>query len=174
MLSIIISAVIAAALSTATCIVLFHKRHGDKNESVKYRKPDEAGDDFLIFEEQGSYKATDVKNDIIYKRLKELMELSKPFLNPSVRMSDIATAIGTNTSTLSSIINRRFNMSFTDMINSYRVKYALEYIIKNPDVTSDSLKKECGFNTTSTFTNAFHRHTGMTPGEYLKKYKAKL
>ena len=174
MITIIITAVITAAFSTTFILLAYHWRHGGKTESTNYTRGDDAGDDHLLFEEPVSYKATDVKNDILFKRLKETMEESKPFLNPNIRMNDIATAIGTNTSTLSSIINRRFNMSFTEMINSYRVKYAIEYIIKNPSVSSDTLKKECGFNTTSTFTNAFHRHTGMTPGEYLKKHKAKL
>ncbi len=176
MITIIITAVIAAILATVCTVLFISRRHSRNNESSQYAKPEDTTkvDDYLIFEEPGSYKATDVRNDILYNRLKELMEMSKPFLNPKVRMNDIATAIGTNTSTLSNIINRRFNMSFTELINSYRVRYALEYIAKNPNVASDKLKCECGFNTTSTFTNAFHRHTGMTPGEYLKKYKAKL
>lgn len=176
MISIIITAALAAIISTVACCLIFHRKHISSHESTRYLKPEDSkkGDDYLIFEEPGPYKATDVRNDILYNRLKELMDTSKPFLNPGVRMNDIATAIGTNTSTLSNIINRRFNMSFTELINSYRVRYALEYISKNPNVASDKLKCECGFNTTSTFTNAFHRHTGMTPGEYLKKYKAKL
>ena len=176
MITIIITAAVAAIISTVVCCLIFHRKHAGSSESTRYAAPEETskGDDYLIFEEAGSYKATDVKNDMLYNRLKELMDTSKPFLSPGVRMNDIATAIGTNTSTLSNIINRRFNMSFTELINSYRVRYALEYITKNPDVASDKLKRECGFNTTSTFINAFHRHTGMTPGEYLKKHKAKM
>lgn len=176
MIPTIIAAAVAAIISTVVCYLIIHRRDAGGTESTRYMKPEENSkdDDYLIFEEAGSYKATDVKNDMLYNRLKELMDTSKPFLNPKVRMNDIATAIGTNTSTLSNIINRRFNMSFTELINSYRVRYALEYITKNPDVASDKLKRECGFNTTSTFINAFHRHTGMTPGEYLKKHKVKL
>ncbi len=123
MIPTIIAAAVAAIISTVVCYLIIHRRDAGGTGSTRYMKPEENSkdDDYLIFEEPGSYKATDVKNDMLYNRLKELMDTSKPFLNHGVRMNDIATAIGTNTSTLSNIINRRFNMSFTELINSYKV-----------------------------------------------------
>ena len=89
------------------------------------------------------------------------------------RDEKIAAGMNTNKSTLSKLINDKFGMNFRQLMNSYRVKEAMEIFARNNDISMEELKKASGFKSISTFTSSFSRFTGCTPGEYCKKVSGK-
>ena len=66
-------------------------------------------------------------------------------------------------------------MSFKDYINQYRIEHYIHRVETDPDVsriTQEALAIQCGFNNRQTFTNAFKKHTSMTPSAYFKEKTA--
>jgi len=71
---------------------------------------------------------------------------------------------------LSKLINSHYKMRFTDLINFHRVEFIKEEIKKGSTkhVTLEGLADEAGFNSRTTFYNAFIKHEGISPLEFLK------
>ncbi|MEO6039760.1 MAG: helix-turn-helix domain-containing protein [Saprospiraceae bacterium] len=102
------------------------------------------------------------------QKIKTLMQESKIFTDPDLKLPALAKQIGLPTHQLSKLINEKFGKSFTDFINEYRVQ---EFIIRMNDNQYKSyslygIALEVGFNSKSSFNAAFKRITGKTPSDY--------
>ena len=60
--------------------------------------------------------------EIDVKRFTRYMREKKPYLNPHLRITDVASDLYTNRSYVSAFINRTYNVNFSHLINSYRLK----------------------------------------------------
>lgn len=103
-------------------------------------------------------------------KLKKYMTEERPFLNPSVTIQDISTAIQIPVRDLSVLINHQLNQHFYDFVNTYRIENAME-ILKDDTkskVTVLEILYEVGFNSKSFFNTAFKKQTGTTPTAYRK------
>lgn len=110
----------------------------------------------------------------ICERLIEHLECDKPYLNPDLKISDIATSIGTNKAYLSKVINNVFDKNFSQLVNWYRIRDAMTFYSSNPNLTITELATKSGFQSMTTFNTSFSRYTGMTPADWCKKYKKEL
>jgi AraC-like DNA-binding protein len=72
---------------------------------------------------------------------------------------------------MSAIINREYDLSFPDFINKYRVNFVIDNknTKKYNQFSLEGLASEAGFNSRSSFTNAFKKVTGETPSTYFKQ-----
>jgi AraC-like DNA-binding protein len=71
---------------------------------------------------------------------------------------------------VSEIINRHYELSFFDLINQFRVN-EVKKRLADPAYNHFSvlaISMDCGFNSKSSFNNAFKKITGTTPSEYRK------
>lgn len=94
----------------------------------------------------------------------------KPYLNPTLTLSNLAMTMGLSEKIISQVINQQYNQNFLTFINSYRVEEAkrlLNDFYKNKS-TMLGISLDSGFNSRSAFYGAFKKHTGMTPTEYCK------
>jgi YesN/AraC family two-component response regulator len=101
--------------------------------------------------------------------MKYLQSEEKPFLNPTISISDVAKLLNVNAQHLSQVINEKAKLNFSDFINSYRIKLAKE-ILNSPEynkLTIDAIAEKAGFNSKSPFYIAFKKHTGMTPKAFI-------
>ncbi|MGX1928836.1 helix-turn-helix domain-containing protein [Flagellimonas sp. 2504JD4-2] len=92
---------------------------------------------------------------------------NKLFLDPNLSLDKVATELQIGVSTLSKVVNEE-QISFSDYINTLRVNES-KRILKDPDFeayTIVAIGLECGFNSKSTFYQAFKKVTGKTPSEY--------
>ena len=64
--------------------------------------------------------------------------------------------------------------NFRQFINSYRIRYSVELMKKNPRLRMDEVATMSGFHSTVTFTMAFKANMGETPGEYAQRLKSNL
>ena len=79
--------------------------------------------------------------------LMEYVEKEKPYLNPSVKIIDVADYLNTNKSYLSKIINAHFRKNFSQFINWYRVRDAMDLFMRNPTVDIQIMaRKSCYIN----------------------------
>ena len=107
--------------------------------------------------------------DSILQRLQQLMEEQKLFLDPDLRLSDLAEELSVSSHQLSRILNENHNQNFNAFLNSFRIAEARTLLVEEPEKTIISIAFDVGFNTKSAFNDQFSRHTGMTPAQYRKK-----
>ena len=109
------------------------------------------------------------KEDILVHLLGYLDNKEKPYLNPKITLHEVSVLLDISPNNLSQVINEKTGLNFNDYINSFRVKEA-KLILSSPEyqkLTIDAIAKNAGFNSRTPFYNAFKKHTGMTPKEYV-------
>ena len=110
--------------------------------------------------------------ELLKYNLEELMYKKKPFLKPGYTIKDLSDELGLPSYQLSSFINHKLGMNFSDYLNQFRIKYCEEIIKKEGGgkLNLQQLAARCGFQNRNTFTTAFKKFTGRTPSEYTKNY----
>lgn len=111
--------------------------------------------------------------DIIMS-LKKAMETDKIYLNPMLGIQDLAKIIGTNKNKLSSIINSYLHISYTAMLNQYRIRESIN-ILSDPKYFSykiETIGEMCGYNNRQVFHAAFKKEMGITPTHFRNINKA--
>ena len=108
-------------------------------------------------------KKTDIYNAIV-----NAMEVQKLFLNPNFKSKDIAEYLKISQTYISQVLNERFNLSFTNLINKYRVEEAKKMFLdkKNNNLTIDGISQNAGFNSVKTFNRVFKKLSGVTPSYF--------
>ena len=115
-------------------------------------------------------EAEDVQQ--LKQKLEILMQAQKPYLDANITNPKLAQMLQTNPTALSRTINECYQLNFFHFINQYRVKEFIRLAIQPQyqQYTYLALAHEVGFNSKSTFNNAFKKVTQMTPREYFKKH----
>lgn len=100
----------------------------------------------------------------------DFMQNKKPYLNSDLSIKDLSDELTIHPKFLSQVINSQLSQNFFDFINQYRVQEAKEIMYKKTDekMTILEILYEVGFNSKSSFNNAFKKHTGKTPTEFKK------
>ncbi|MFW6224591.1 MAG: tetratricopeptide repeat protein, partial [Bacteroidota bacterium] len=105
--------------------------------------------------------------------LLKLLDEQKVYLKQQISQKEMAEILETNTSYLSRIINKHFNLTFSNLINKYRVE-EVQRLLSTEDsrlLTIEAIARECGFHSKSAFQSAFKKFTGMTPSAYLREVR---
>ena len=110
--------------------------------------------------------------ELLKYNLEELMYKKKPFLKPGYTIKDLSDELGMPSYQLSSFINHKLGMNFSDYLNQFRIKYCEEIIKREGGgkLNLQQLAARCGFQNRNTFTTAFKKFTGRTPSEYTKHF----
>ena len=104
------------------------------------------------------------------ERIRALFIDKEFFLNPKLKLSDVAKHIGTNRTYLSNYFNRESGCTFFDYVNDLRIDYACRLLTETDD-TLDEIATNSGFNSLSTFRRAFVSRKHCTPNEYRLRAK---
>jgi AraC-like DNA-binding protein len=102
------------------------------------------------------------------RRLLALFETDRIHLREDLSLRDLAKALGITPHQLSWLINDGLDLSFSDLVNGYRIAVA-KARLADPNLNSATILTvgfEAGFGTKAAFNRAFRKHTGMTPSEY--------
>ena len=133
-----------------------------KHESVL----DELSDSQYI--DMKNNTATITKDTQIGKRIAILFEKEKVYLNPNLKVSDIAATIGTNRTYVSAYFNKETQCTFYDYVNRFRIEYACKQL----DCTDDKIvqiAETSGFNSAQAFIRVFTKIKGISPSKYRKE-----
>ncbi len=113
---------------------------------------------------------SDKHRDSLKDKLTQLMEAKALYANPKLTLAELARHLGTNTFYVSKLINEGFEMSFTDYVNTYRVKaFVKEMENSSKDQTFLYVALKMGFNSKSSFNRAFKKAMGKTPSDYFDR-----
>ena len=97
--------------------------------------------------------------------VQHLFDDERIYLNPKLKLSDVARMVGTNRTYLSRYFNRDSGQTFYDYVNNYRIKHAEQLLVSSP-ATLLEISERSGFNSLSTFRRVFVATYGCSPAEY--------
>ncbi len=129
---------------------------------------------------QGAYRArtpvqyvdSDSRSAQLFNDVVRIMESKKPYLQDDFGVDDLSRMAHTNRMYLSRAINFHSGRNFNQLVNYYRVKYAVELLRKDTRLRMNELSQMCGFHTVVSFNMAFKLNEQMTPSEYVRSLKA--
>lgn len=92
------------------------------------------------------------------------------YTNKDASLDGLASRLKTSPQNLSFFINKKYNMTFSDLVNKNRVNYFFE-IVQNPDYqnfTIDALAKEVGFSSRQHLNKPFKKFHGGNPSDLIE------
>lgn len=105
--------------------------------------------------------------------LEKYMIQEQPYLQPKIKIADLAAELDKKPHTLSKLINEHYGYNFFYFINKYRVEHAVNLMKEenSQSYTLEGIGNLSGFNSRATFNARFKEIKGMTPGEFRKQIK---
>jgi len=100
--------------------------------------------------------------------LLDIMDQEQPYLDPELKLPQLAKRLAISTNHLSQVINNHLHVNFYEFINQYRIRKA-QQLLENPATANNkilNIAMDTGFNSKSSFNSAFKKFTGKTPSEY--------
>lgn len=131
-------------------------------ESIESEKGSETKTSKPLLDQQ---KITTISKDLDLYLTEKL-----PYLNPKIRMPEIAAAIDISPNEFSWYLNEYKKTNFFTFINELRAKYAAQ-LLKNDDYqhyTLEAVGEMAGFKSKTTFYNRFKEIQNVTPSAYRK------
>ena len=104
------------------------------------------------------------------KRLEEAMDENQLFINPDLSLNELSQELALPSRYLSYLINKYHYKSYKEFINQYRIDFFITKA-RSGEVkrkTLLALAMESGFNSKSTFNQAFKNCKGKSPSEFLR------
>lgn len=103
--------------------------------------------------------------------LEQLMRQQKPYLNPKLKVTDLAQLLEVPTYKLSYLLSQHLKQTFYDYINEYRIGEFKTLVAegRHKSYTINTLIEQCGFTSRTSFFRNFKATEGMTPNEYISK-----
>lgn len=127
---------------------------------------------FLTFPTMKYQKSSlsEENKELILSKIKKEMEGNSYFSNNLASLSGLAKQINESSHHVSQVINEKLNKNFFELLAGYRVAHAKKLIEKDKDskLTVEELADLVGYNSKSSFNNAFKTITSQTPSEYRK------
>jgi AraC-like DNA-binding protein len=106
----------------------------------------------------------------IWEDLNRVMKEDRPYRNPEYRLNDLSASVGESVHHVSQVINEKQGISFSDFVNQFRIKDALD-LLNSPrakQITILAISLEAGFNSKTAFYKTFKKVTGKTPSDYMR------
>ena len=109
--------------------------------------------------------------DELYDKIMNLIVIQKKYKDPNYSAKDLAKELRTNTRYLSAVINSRFGMNYSCLLNEYRIKEALHLLVdkRYAEKNVEEISALVGFANRQSFYAAFYKIMGETPNGYRKR-----
>lgn len=109
--------------------------------------------------------------DELYDKILNILVMQKKYKDPNYSAKDLAKELKTNTRYLSAVINSRFGMNYSCLVNEYRIKDAMHLLVdkRYADKNIEEISALVGFSNRQSFYAAFYKNVGETPNGYRKR-----
>ncbi len=131
----------------------------------------------IMYDEPVKYqnqKISEKKAEDLINRLSGIMQNEHFYLNPKIKLAQIAQSIDSTPHELSQVINNRLGISFNHYINEFRIKAACRMLQEYDHLTIEGIGREVGFNSRTAFYAAFKTMMNQTPAQYKMQLKKSL
>lgn len=113
--------------------------------------------------------------DEVTKKVTYLFDVEKVYRNEDISLRSLSEELAIPSYQLSWILNERMNITFSVLVNTYRVEEVKKRLasLQDKDKTILNIAFDAGFNTKTSFNRVFKKFTRMTPSQYRKRYMPK-
>ncbi len=111
----------------------------------------------------------------IIELLDKKMANEKLFLDPDLKIADVAKNISVPVKNISLAINEHLHTNFYNYVNGFRIEEAKSILSKDDKhiFSIEGIAEKSGFHSRSSFYSAFKKYVGKTPSEYRMQYQKK-
>ena len=102
-------------------------------------------------------------------RICQLMDEQQMFRNADLKVSDLASALSTNTRYITDCIKQSRRQTFSQFVNTYRIRHAQQLLRRHPGMKLTEVSFESGFANERSFFRTFKAITGMTAREWVQQ-----
>jgi len=115
------------------------------------------------------------KADEVMKKVVYLFDVEKVFRKEDISLQSLSRELSIPSYQLSWIINKKMNVTFSELVNSYRVEEVKKRLASpyDRDRSILDIAFEAGFNTKTSFNRVFKKFTRMTPSQYRHRYSSR-
>lgn len=165
------------ALAVYSSYIIYMRRKNKTDDAVALVQPDADVSDSNAADDE-KYKTIRMDDNqcvIMLEELNQYMKKERPYMNPSLRINDLAEALDTSSHNLSYLFNQYLEVSYYDFVNEFRIE-EFKRIVKNEDsskYTLETLAELSGFSSRTSFFRSFKKSTGLTPNEYIRSLNNK-
>jgi AraC-like DNA-binding protein len=103
---------------------------------------------------------------LIFNKLLYALENDKVYKDSDLSLPKLASLIKSNEKYVSAAIAAYTDLNYNNFINSYRIQEAKLLIYENNRMNINEVMYASGFNSRTTFYEAFKKHTGMSPKQF--------
>lgn len=101
--------------------------------------------------------------DTIGEEIVRVVDSEQLYLQPNLKINDLAQRLNTNREYIYRAINIGMGMSFADFINSQRIDYAAHLLENNSDIPLSEVAHQAGFSSPSAFYRNWKRFKDRPP-----------
>lgn len=156
-----------AVLLLGAFFIRRHRRQRQKDDISPSAEP-QASPKFIT----GTGKLV-ADNKTMMERIEELMISEKLFLDSELKVTNIASRIGTHRNYIADCLKTHEGCSFNQYVNRFRIDYAKRLLHYHPEKKIATISLESGFANETSFYRTFKAIVGMTPKEWLASTKKK-
>lgn len=110
--------------------------------------------------------------DELYDKILDLIVMQKKYRDPKFTAKALAKELKTNTRYLSAVVNSRFGVNYSCLLNEHRIKEAQHMLTdkRYADKKVEDISTMVGFANRQSFYAAFFKYVGIAPNSYRKQY----
>ena len=112
-------------------------------------------------------------NGVSFQNFEFLFYANHYYLKQDASLEDLALKLNVSKNELSEFLKKKVEENFTDLLNKNRIEYLKELLKakKYESFTIEALSEMSGFNNRRSMYNAFNKHVGVTPTEFIQSLK---
>jgi len=112
-------------------------------------------------------------NGVSFQNFDFLFYANHYYMNQDANMEDLALKLNVSKIELANFLKHEIDENFTELLNKNRIGYLKELLNakKYESFTIEALSEMSGFNNRRSMYNAFHKHVGLTPTEFIQGLK---
>ena len=113
--------------------------------------------------------------DELKEKILDVIVMQKKYKDKDYSAKRLAEDLGTNTRYISAVVNVRFHMNYTSLVNKYRIEEAMSILTdrRYRDLRIEEVSDMVGFANRQSFYASFYRIMGITPKEYKLQHMPK-
>ena len=149
-----------------TLAYIYYRRRMKRNNLIQSKEKQQP----VIEEKYRKSNVTEEECRRLAGELELLMQRDRLYVNPNLKIADLAAILNVSTYTLSYLFNQYLDKNYYDYLNDYRIEEFKRLVDKDEysKYTLTALAELCGFSSRTSFFRYFKKVIGITPNEYIR------
>ena len=149
-----------------TLAYIYYRRRMKRNNLIQSNEKQQP----VIEEKYRKSNVTEEECRRLAGELELLMQRERLYVNPNLKIADLAAILNVSTYTLSYLFNQYLDKNYYDYLNDYRIEEFKRLVDKDEysKYTLIALAELCGFSSRTSFFRYFKKVVGITPNEYIR------